>query len=146
MGKHLVFLDWSSHGKIFPLSYFYFCSWKISFNIDHVCLEFLDHPKILYNYGKPHYQWQFWAKMKIMAQWDHSPYFILPHYKLDQENIGNESVYWYLSKFFFKKIEIYSMQGWTATMIHGVTRKRSAKRLKHTGNLFRKNLQIRGVC
>ena len=34
------------------------------------------------------------------------------------------------------------MQGWTATTRHGVTRKRSTKRLKHTGNLFTKNLNI----
>ena len=32
------------------------------------------------------------------------------------------------------------MQGSTATTRHGVTRKRSTKRLKYTGNLFRKNL------
>ena len=38
------------------------------------------------------------------------------------------------------------MQGLTATTRHGVTRKRSTKRLKHTGNLFRKNLQLIGVC
>ena len=37
-------------------------------------------------------------------------------------------------------ISIHSMQGWTATTRHGVTRKRSTKGLKHTGNLFRKNL------
>ena len=34
------------------------------------------------------------------------------------------------------------MQGSTATTRYGVTRKRSTKRLKHTGNLFRKNLQL----
>ena len=28
----------------------------------------------------------------------------------------------------------------------GVTRKRSTKRLKHTENLFRKNLQLKDVC
>ena len=33
------------------------------------------------------------------------------------------------------------MQGWTATTRYGVTRKRSTKSLKPTGNLFRKNLQ-----
>ena len=33
------------------------------------------------------------------------------------------------------------MLGWTATR-SGVTRKRSTKRLTHTGNLFRKNLQL----
>ena len=32
------------------------------------------------------------------------------------------------------------MQGWTATTRHVVTEKRSIKRLKHTRNLFRKNL------
>ena len=29
---------------------------------------------------------------------------------------------------------------------HGVTRKRSTKRLKHDGNQFRKNLQLKDVC
>ena len=43
-------------------------------------------------------------------------------------------------------IGIRSMQGWTATKKHGVTTKRSTKRLKHTENLFRKNLQLTGVC
>ena len=38
------------------------------------------------------------------------------------------------------------MQGWTATTKHGVTRKRSTERLKHTGNLFRKNLHLKDVC
>ena len=33
-------------------------------------------------------------------------------------------------------IEIHSMQGWTDTARHGVTKKRSTKALKHTGNLF----------
>ena len=37
------------------------------------------------------------------------------------------------------------MQGWTATIRYGITRKRSTKWLKHTGNLFRKNLQIQGL-
>ena len=38
------------------------------------------------------------------------------------------------------------MQGRTATVRHGVTRKRSTKRTNYTGNLFRNNLQLRGVC
>ena len=42
--------------------------------------------------------------------------------------------------FFFFLIGIHSMQGSTR---HGVTRKRSRKRAKHTGNLFRKNLQLK---
>ena len=43
-------------------------------------------------------------------------------------------------------IGIQSMQGWTVTTRHGVTRKRSTKRLEHTGNLFRRNLQLEDVC
>ena len=46
----------------------------------------------------------------------------------------------------FFLIGIHFMQGWTAITRHGVTRKRSTKALKHTGNLFRKNLQLKGVC
>ena len=38
------------------------------------------------------------------------------------------------------------MQGGTATTRHRVTRKRNTKTLKHTGNLFRKILQAKGVC
>ena len=35
------------------------------------------------------------------------------------------------------------MQGWTATTRHGVTRKKEIqKRLRHTRNLFRKNLEL----
>ena len=45
--------------------------------------------------------------------------------------------------FFFFSIGIHSMRDWTATMRHGVTRKRSTKRLQHTENLFRKNLQLK---
>ena len=36
------------------------------------------------------------------------------------------------------------MQDWTSTMSHGVRRKRRTKRLKHTENLFRKNVQFKG--
>ena len=47
---------------------------------------------------------------------------------------------------FFLLIWIYSMQGRTGTTRHAVARKKSTKSLKHTGNLFRKNLQLIGVC
>ena len=40
-------------------------------------------------------------------------------------------------------IGIHSMQDQTATMRHEVARERSTKRLKHTENLFRKNLQLK---
>ena len=46
----------------------------------------------------------------------------------------------------FFLVVIHSMQGWTVTKWHGVTGKRSKIRLKHTGNLFRKNLKLTGVC
>ena len=49
------------------------------------------------------------------------------------------------SQSFFSLIGIHSMQGWTATTRHEVTRKRSTKRLKDTGNLFTKNVQLIGV-
>ena len=69
-------------------------------------------------------------------------------------SIRNLSVYiWKQVLLGFQMIEywhfligIYYMQGWTATTKHGVTRKRNAKRLKHTGNLSRKNLQFKEVC
>ena len=38
------------------------------------------------------------------------------------------------------------MQGKTSTMRPEVARKTSTKRLNHVGSLFRKNLQIKGVC
>ena len=45
---------------------------------------------------------------------------------------------------FFKKIGFTPCR--IATMRHGVTRKRSTQRLKHTVNLFRNNLQLKDVC
>ena len=51
-----------------------------------------------------------------------------------------------LLQFCFFLIGIHPIQGWTVIMRHGVTTKRSTKRLKHTGNLFRKNLQLKDVC
>ena len=41
--------------------------------------------------------------------------------------------------FLFDWVEWISMKSWTATTRYDVTRKRSTKRLKHTGNVFRKN-------
>ena len=45
----------------------------------------------------------------------------------------------------FFLIGIHYLQGWTATAKHWVTRKRSTGRFKHTGSLFRKNLQLKDV-
>ena len=47
---------------------------------------------------------------------------------------------------FFFNWNSLSMQGWTHTMRHGVTRKRRTKKLKHTRNFFRKSLQLKDVC
>ena len=44
---------------------------------------------------------------------------------------------------FFKGIN--STQGWTATTRHGITRKKIRKRLNHTGNLFRRNVHLKGI-
>ena len=43
-------------------------------------------------------------------------------------------------------IIIQSIQGWTSTIRQRVKRKRSTKRLKHTGNMFKKNLQFKDDC
>ena len=45
----------------------------------------------------------------------------------------------------FVLIGIHSMQDWTATVRHGVTRKEAQKRLQDTKNLFRKNPQLKDV-
>ena len=42
-------------------------------------------------------------------------------------------------------IGIHSMQGWTATTRHWVTREKAQKRLQATENLFRKSLQSKDV-
>ena len=46
----------------------------------------------------------------------------------------------------FSLVGILAMQGWNTAMRHEVTRNRSTKKLKHTGNLFGRNLQLKGVC
>ena len=38
------------------------------------------------------------------------------------------------------------MQYWTSDTREVIPRKRSTKRFNHTGNLLRKNLQMKGVC
>ena len=48
--------------------------------------------------------------------------------------------------YLFFLIGIHSMQGWTATTTHGVTRKEAQKRLQDTENLVRKKLQLKDVC
>ena len=52
---------------------------------------------------------------------------------------------WVIFLFSFFFIGIHCTQSWTRTTRHGVTRKRCAKRLKYTGNLYRKNLQLTGI-
>ena len=77
----------------------------------------------------------FWTRL-IVTEMFNSVIFIYQYYWL----------LFRLSLFPFSLIGIHSMQGWTATMRHGVTRKRNTKRLRYTGNLFRKNLELKGVC
>ena len=48
--------------------------------------------------------------------------------------------------FTFFSIGINSMQVWTATARHEVSKKRDTKRLNHTGSHFRENLQLIGIC
>ena len=52
---------------------------------------------------------------------------------------------YYIYYIYYILLGIHFMQGWTATT-RRVTRKRSTERLRHTGNLFRKNLQLKDVC
>ena len=67
---------------------------------------------------------------------------------------GDKSQFFYQELFhivntyvpYFFLIGINSIQGWTAITTHEVTRKRSTKRLEHTGNQFRKNLQLKDHC
>ena len=61
-------------------------------------------------------------------------------------NYAGESLSFFFVLFFVFLIVIHSMQGWTASTRHWVTRKRSTKRLQHIGNLFRKNLQLKDIC
>ena len=51
-----------------------------------------------------------------------------------------------MGKKFFFLIGVLSMQGRTTTTRHRVMRRRITKRLKHTGMLFTKNLQLTDVC
>ena len=46
---------------------------------------------------------------------------------------------------FLKKSEIHSKKNWRANKRYGVTRKRRTKGLKDIGNIFRKNLHLKGV-
>ena len=53
------------------------------------------------------------------------------HYQKDEVvRLGDDVMFT-----FFKKNEIHSMQGWTATTRHGVTRKKAQKRLQDTENV-----------
>ena len=74
--------------------------------------------------------------------WSWSWLLMLTHFMHWSLSIAPE-IFWF-SDFFL--IGIHSKQRWTATTRHGVIRKKSTKRLKHTENLFIKNLQIKGVC
>ena len=55
-------------------------------------------------------------------------------------------IYLFIYLLIYLFIGIHSTECRTANTRHRVTRKRSTKRLKHTGNQFRKNLQLKDVC
>ena len=78
--------------------------------------------------------WQYALTAKLRAANKHTIRLILDSLVVWETTVKNKR---YSAVFF--KIGIHSMQGWTATTRHGVTRKRSTKRLKHTGNHFREN-------
>ena len=54
------------------------------------------------------------------------------------------SIQFLINGFFL--IGIHSTQGWTATIRHGVTRKKAQKKLEDTENLFRMKLHLKDVC
>ena len=88
-----------------------------------------------------------WTKKRILKNTKFSFWFEIyvhpPANKSRWMKVTQQNIF---CSFFKKKIGIHSMQGWTATTKHAATRKRSTKRLKHTGNLFRRSLQLIGVC
>ena len=43
-------------------------------------------------------------------------------------------------------IQVHSVKGSTATTRQGFTRKKTTKELKHTENMFRKNVLLKDVC
>ena len=60
-----------------------------------------------------------------------------------------EHIFFELFENFTNFCRIFFELGFTqrkASTKHRVTKKESTKRLKHTGNLFSKNLQLKGVC
>ena len=69
-----------------------------------------------------------------------NPWFSSSQYRRDV--FGHLFCISMLGTCFFFLIAIHSMQGRTATMRHGVTKKEAQKILQGTENLFRKNLQL----
>ena len=96
---------------------------------------------------------KFLAKVNFMMEWDWKPkttnlifetsyciwcgYIISLNFVLKKQPTIME---------FLNFFGIHFMQGWRATTRHRVQRKWSTKRLKHTWNLFRMNLHLKGVC
>ena len=80
-----------------------------------------------------HQKTRFSNCMLLSQPWDHLVIFF---YWIQHSRIGVNS--------FFNWDSLHARLD--STMRHGVTRTRSTKRLKHTGHLFRKNLQLKGIC
>ena len=68
----------------------------------------------------------------------------------DIQNIKILQVLWYSRYYleFFLKLRFtpYKALRGTVTVRHGSKRKRSTKRLKHIGNMSRKNVLLKDVC
>ena len=85
----------------------------------------------------------FWLKVGKNAEiFNVTFFFVVRTLNIEKRLKLSYSRHWARS---FILIGIHSMQDWTVTVRHGDTRIRSTKRLKYTGNMFRKNLQLKSV-
>ena len=101
----------------------------------------LSSQKFLYSFDWP------WKDERLSQPWSHP--VVLNTGPLDWESstiTTRPCLKYFWKMYIYFLIWIHSMQGLTATTGHGVTRKRNTKGLRHTGNLFRKNLQLKDVC
>ena len=118
------------------------------FNFDEFCIN-IQKVKLFHHFALeifdlkiPQSDWSrafrfIYQETEFLEIWDllkHKTININFHYRTNWEKINNE--------IFFS----LNWDSWTTTTRHGITRKRNTKRLKRTGNLFRKNLQLKDVC
>ena len=88
-----------------------------------------------------------WMKLVIKGICHNKFYSIFIHFwNLTAVTRYFRMLWSYFSTYTFFLIRIHSMQDWKTTTRHGITRKRNTKRLNHTGNLLRENLQLKATC